>query len=131
MYVPKATKRTLAHLRNEQGVSAAIARRSPDSVAWKNSIEIADEACHGLLDLLREYDASEVDRWMVYRSRPLGVPEVGKEFMDDASVVAMAELAWEAEKVAVVLDRGDDSRWLESKGWRVFTVGDAIAIWFA
>lgn len=131
MYVSKETKRTLAHLRNEQNISASIARRSPEVAAWKGVTDIADEACHGLLDLLREHDASAVDQWMVHGRRPSGVPEVGKEFMDDASVRAMAELAWEADKVAVVLEKGDDSRWLESEGWRVFTVGDAIASWFS
>ena len=77
--------------------------------AWDNITTLADEAVHDLIEFLS--------------AAAIPVPEVGFELTDDRGAsIAEAELAWEASKVALLLDyQIEDSRHVfEKAGWQVF-----------
>ncbi len=79
---------------------------APDSPAWSEAMSLAVPELHSMM---RALSAQRVP-----------APEVGFE-MTDASgeVVAEAELAWEAKRIAVLLP-GQDKRSFAEAGWIVF-----------
>lgn len=79
-----------------------------DDGAWAEVFAWADAACHPLLEKCR--------------AGALLVPAVGWELLDDGQrVAAMAELAWEAARVAVFLsDQATSAEIFSAQGWQTF-----------
>jgi hypothetical protein len=80
--------------------------------AWREAIELADPAAHDVLLLLA--------------GTGIDAPEVGLELLDGRIV---AELAWEPQRVAVVLaDQHDAIGGWSEHGWSMFTTAQAEEI---
>jgi hypothetical protein len=79
---------------------------------WEDTLAFADTSYHGLLDL--------------YRSKNMGVPEIGYDVVDENNIViATVELAWPQNKRAII-HQGADILNLEKAGWVVKKLGDAL-----
>lgn len=76
----------------------------------------ADPAVHDLLNICK-------------RRQDFSVPEVGYEAMDENSVYAQIELAWEKEKLGVAIKLDDGVQRMIKQGWRIMTVPEAIQEW--
>ena len=78
----------------------------PDSSAWSEAISLAVPELHPMMRALS--------------AQGFPAPEVGFELTDAAGeVVAEAELAWEAKRIAVLLTSQDEQLFVEA-GWLVF-----------
>jgi DEAD/DEAH box helicase domain-containing protein len=84
--------------------------------AWQEAMEWADPCCRPLLEACQ--------------SAHLDPPAVGWELLGERQrVVAMAELAWEAAKLAVLLDGAEEERQhFATAGWQPFCPDDVEAI---
>jgi DEAD/DEAH box helicase domain-containing protein len=77
--------------------------------AWNEILELSDTLVRPLIERLHESGK--------------GLPEVGFEIVgSDGTVAGQAELAWETEKIAVLLDEQLPYRdEFENQGWKIFT----------
>jgi len=84
---------------------------------WNEVLDMADPAVRGLIEMCR------------FNKHP--VPEVGVDIFHGNSVYAQAELAWPDKKIAVVLLKDDHSDLMVKRGWKVYSVKEAMEDWFA
>jgi hypothetical protein len=117
--VTRGDRQLINRLRNQQGEHTPDVRSGNKAEEWQQILALADPACHGLLDLLRHGGHAR--------------PVVGYEVMDGISVRCEVELAWPNynPRIAVVLEKDENSKWMTSQGWRVLTAGEAIESWFS
>ncbi len=79
--------------------------------AWQEAFELTDPSVHKLLKRLKKEG-----------SQP---PELGYELIVNNRIVAEAELAWPAEKVAYLTsDQVEDAASFEEQGWRIQAIED-------
>lgn len=101
MHIPHRDIQLINRLRREQNLV---------STGWSNVEELADTSVHGVLDFMRQ------------AGKP--APEVGYELQDESgAVVAEVELAWPAERRAIVLT---DAQRPTIRGWRIQTVAEVL-----
>jgi len=93
---------------NNEIKSLIIKQKQLIPTEWQGIIELIDESCITLVqDLIKE---------------GVPVPEVGYEIADYTGTIGEAELAWEDQKIAVLLQDNEKAiNVLETKGWYVVT----------
>ncbi len=79
-------------------------------------IHLADPAVHGLVDLCRSHSHA--------------LPEVGLDIMQNTKILSQVELAWERDRIGVVLLKDETTARIEELGWRVYTPQEAMQQWF-
>jgi hypothetical protein len=105
MRVRSKEVRTINKLRRSQSILS--------SKNWDDTLAFADTSYHGLLDL--------------YRSKNMGVPEIGYDVVDENNIlIATVELAWPQNKRAIIHQSADIAS-LEKAGWTVKMLGDALS----
>lgn len=115
IFVSRSDRQLIASLRNKQSEKA---KSGTNANAWDEVFELADPAMEGLLDMCRR------KRW------PQPIP--GYEVYIDGRVRCHQplELAWEAQKVGVVIDKNDYNDCnIEQYGWKLFSLNEAMN-WF-
>jgi len=106
MFVRHEEMALITHLRRDQGLSPGQ--------SWDRVFALADEATHGLLS--------------IYKENSLGIPDVGYEYTNaTSSVVVVLDLAWEKNKVCVLISGNiSDKKLLIEGGWTVYGVQELI-----
>jgi DEAD/DEAH box helicase domain-containing protein len=91
------------------GIPAAVDSTTPFDESDAEPMALIDARVHDLLAALHEGDLSR--------------PEVGYELVVNGAIRATAELAWEAKRIAVVLE-ADDAEPFQRQEWTAFLAGE-------
>ncbi len=85
-----------------------------EATAWKDIFDVTDESLHTLLEKLKAND------WPM--------PEAGYELQDSVGeIIASAELAWEGQKLAFMLnDELEFAERFSEIGWNVYSLDDVL-----
>lgn len=100
----------------------------PLSVPAPGRVDVAFALPSGWAEVLRFTDATLEDLVIELARREMPIPEPGLDVGPDESVWQV-ELAWPAEKVAVVIDEDPQREsWLAARGWKIANLGGSAEV---
>lgn len=109
MHVSHKARKRIQQLRHEQFSQTRL------SNSWDDAFKYADPAVRDLLNICRH--------------KGFGVPEIGYQAMNHGQIYAQLEIAWEWQRLGVVIEQDHGIQRLIDEGWRVLTVPQAIQQW--
>ena len=120
IFVSRTERQLINKLRNSQNKSDPTVSHGQSANTWTEIYSLSDPAVHGLLNMVS------------VTKKPAGIPIVGYELFKNGTVVSdPIELAWEEQKIAIVLRRDDPTaKVFREEQWTVLTPSEAMEYWF-
>jgi hypothetical protein len=120
IFVSRTERQLINKLRNSQNKTDKTVSYGEFANTWTEIYSLSDPAVHGLLNMI------------AVNKKPSGIPIVGYELFKTGKVISdPIELAWEDQKIAIVLRKDDRTAkaFIDDK-WTVLTPSEAMEKWF-